>query len=382
MAGRGRHGRGRGPTVRILHVITRADVGGAQTHVLELAAAQLAAGDDVAIAAGSLGAMAAAAGARGIRVIELTHLVRSVSVLSDLRAIRHVRELLVAERPDVVHAHSSKAGLLVRLAARRARIPAVYTAHGWPFQRGARLPQRVASWTGELVAARWWGRVICLTEVERRRARRAGVVAADRVHVVANGLPDVDAGLVHRHLPDAPTVELAMVARFALPKDQPGVIRALASVADDPRWTMRFVGDGPLIDESRALVEHLGLTDRIEFLGDREDVPRLLGDADVCVLWSRYEGMPLALLEAMRAGAVCVSNDLPGSRALLGPDAGVIVPDEESALADVLRALVDDAGRRGELGRLARDRYVQMFTIDAVRAATDDVYRLAISDVR
>jgi glycosyltransferase involved in cell wall biosynthesis len=368
--------------VRILHVITRADVGGAQTHVLELATAQRAAGHDVAIAAGSLGAMAATATARGIRVIELTDLVRSVSVLSDVRAIGHVRDVLVAERPDVVHAHSSKAGLLVRLAARRARVPAVYTAHGWPFQRGARLPQRVASWTGELVAGRWWGRVICLTDAERRRARRARVAAAGRLHVVANGLPDVDAGLHHRHDADAAIVRIVMVARFALPKDQPGVIRALAAVADDPRWAMRFIGDGPLIDESRALVEGLGLSHRIELTGDRDDVPQLLAEADVCVLWSRYEGMPLALLEAMRAGLACVSNDLPGSRSLFGPDAGVIVPFDESALAETVRALVDDGRRRRDLGRRARDRFVDAFTIDAVSAATDEVYRLAINDVR
>lgn len=363
--------------MRILHVITRGDVGGAQTQVLELATAQLARGHDVSIAAGSPGAMVATAAERGVRVVEIDELVRSVSLLADVRAVGRVRDVIEAERPDVVHAHSSKAGLLVRLAARRHRVPTVYTAHGWPFQRGAALPQRVVSWVGEWVAGHWWGEVICLTGVERDRAVRARVVPRDRLHVVANGLPDLH---IERRERRADRVVVVMVARVAPPKDHAGVMRALASLGDR-RVVVRFVGGGPGFDDAVALADELGLGERVEFLGDRDDVARQLADADIGLLWSRYEGMPLAVLEAMRAGLPVVVNELPGAVELLGT-CGVVVPHAPAALADALRRLADDPSRSEELGACGRRRFVEHFSVERSERATGEVYAAAISRAR
>lgn len=363
--------------MRILHVITRGDVGGAQTQVLELATAQLALGHEVSIAAGSPGSMIETASARGARVIEITELVRSVSLLADLRAVGRVRELIAAERPDVVHAHSSKAGLLVRLSARRRGVPTVYTAHGWPFQKGAPLIQRLVSWAGEAVAGHWWGEVICVTEAERVRALRSFVVPRSRVHVVANGLPDVTVS--RRERPRGRIVAI-MVARVAPPKDHAGVLRAMA-LLDDDRCILRFVGGGPGLEAAASFSRDLKLERRVEFLGDREDVAELLADADVGLLWSRYEGMPLAVLEAMRAGLPVIANDLPGAVELLG-SCGVVTQHDPAALADALRMLIDDPPRAAQLGACGRRRFVEHFSIERSEQATADVYRVAISRAR
>lgn len=365
--------------MRILHVITRGDVGGAQTQVLELATLQLARGHDVAIAAGSLGAMAGTASTRGLRVVEIPELVRSVSPLADFRAVGRVRRLLEAERPDVVHAHSSKAGLLVRLAARLQRVATVYTAHGWPFQRGAAFGQRATSWLGEWVAGHWWGEVICLTEAEHGRARRAHVVPSGRLHVVANGLPDVEPPGRTDARPEGPLV-VAMVARFAPPKDHAGVINAL-TMLDDVGCVVRFVGGGPGLEAARSLARASGVDGRVEFLGDRDDVASILQDSDIGLLWSRYEGMPLAILESMRAGLPCVANDLPGAVELLG-ECGVIVPHDSAALARALRSLAVDADRRAALGACARRRFLAQYAIERTVDATEAVYRTAIKRVR
>lgn len=363
--------------MRILHVITRGDVGGAQTQVLELATAQLAQGHEVSIAAGSPGAMVAAAAARGVRVIEILELVRSVSVLADVRAVGRVRKLLEAERPDVVHAHSSKAGLLVRLSARRCGVPTVYTAHGWPFQQGAPVLQRLVSWAGEWVAGRWWGEVICVAEAERARALRAFVVPRSRLHVVANGLPDVTVS--RRERPSGRIVAI-MVARVAPPKDHAGAMRAMA-LLDDDRCVLRFVGGGPGLEEAKALARDLDIERRVEFLGDRDDVAELLAEADVGLLWSRYEGMPLAVLEAMRAGLPVIVNELPGAVELLG-SCGVVTPHDPAALADALRILIDDPPRAAQLGACGHRRFVEHFSIERSEQATADVYRVAISRAR
>ena len=367
--------------MKILHVITKADVGGAQTHVLELATGQFAAGHRVTLAFGLEGEMAQSAAQRGIDVVVEPALRHAPSPLADLRAVDVVRNLLTRTAPDVVHAHSSKAGLLTRLAARKLGVACVYTAHGWPFQRGAPIGQRVMSRAGETLAGHLWGHVICLTDAEAQLARNAHVVPADRLHVVPNGLPDVAVGdRADQRPPGDGDCAILMVARFTPPKDQLGVVRAL-SLLEASGWHMSFVGDGEQRRTVEAAAKQLGL-DGVEFLGDRTDVEQLLARADVFVLWSRYEGMPLALMEAMRAGVACVANDLAGARDLIAGSAGLLVPHVETALAAALTDLIRHPTRRRVLGRAARSRFEQRFGLDAMLAGVDDVYGAAISDAR
>ena len=371
--------------MRIVHVITKADVGGAQSHVLELSAAQVAAGHDVVVLAGVLGAAATQMTQRGVIVRQEPSLVRSISPLQDLRAARQITASLRTLRPDVVHAHSSKAGVLARLGARRLRVPCVYTAHGWPFQPAAPLQQRIVSRVGETFAARWWGHVICLTKAEADLAVRYRVVSRDRVHVVALGIPDSafpvaapqQADSADNRIDPPAIVRIVMVARFAAPKDQRGVISALTQLAPTG-WQMDFVGDGDDLEPCQQLIRTLNLADRVSTLGQRDDVERLLSQADIAVLWSRYEGLPLAMMEAMRAGLACVSSLLPGTIELFGqPPVGRLATTGDQ-LAQALQALIDDQGLRFALGAAARLRYEQSFTLDRMVQCTQQVYEVAI----
>ena len=364
--------------MKVMHIVTKADVGGAQTYVLELATAQLGDGHEVVIVAGTLGAMADEARRRGITVMEESALRREVGGLSEFRAARRLRERITGFGPDIVHAHSSKAGVLARLAGRSARVPTVYTAHGWPFQAGAAVPQRIVSWLGETAMGHWWGHVICLTEAEATLAHRWGVVRRRRLHVVPNGLPDVPAAV--RAATASSSVTIVMVARFAPPKAQRDVLQAVGLMpAGD--WVVQFVGDGPEFEAVRNSPEAAAAGGRVQFLGHRDDIGEILAAADVGLLWSRYEGMPLALMEAMRAGLVCVANDLPGVHALLGADAGMILDFRPEVLADALAALIADSARRAELGAAARRRFEHEFSMDRHLTRVLAVYDAATADV-
>ena len=370
--------------MRIQHVVTKADVGGAQTYVLELATAQVEAGHSVRLLVGTPGRMSDEAERRGIIVEHEPDLRRESRLSADIRAGRAIAARLFEWQPDVVHAHSSKAGLLTRLAARRHRVPAVYTAHGWPFQAGAPAVQRLLSWTGETAAARWWGDVICLTEAELDLARRRCVVSPNRLHLVPNGLPDVSSALradLRRESNPTDPSAIVMVARFAPPKQQRKVLRSLAMITE-LSWQMTFVGDGPELEATIMEAQRLGIADRVRFAGDRADVNEFLASCDIGVLCSRYEGMPLALLEKMRAGLACVANDLPGVRALFGAEGGIVVAAEESALAEVLADLLGDSEYLERQARTARRRYESEFSIEANHAAVMEVYRSVIRSVR
>jgi glycosyltransferase involved in cell wall biosynthesis len=110
---------------------------------------------------------------------------------------------------------------------------------------------------------------------------------------------------------DRPPV-ITMVARFAPVKDHPTLLRAFANLHPGP--CLRLVGDGPLRQDCERLAHELGIGDRVEFLGDRDDIPRLLASSDVFVLASKYEMLPLSVLEAMRAGLPVIASDVGGMR--------------------------------------------------------------------
>lgn len=365
--------------MRILHVITRGDVGGAQTHVAQLAAHQAGNGDDVTIVAGVAGPAVDLARQRGVAV-EIAPALGAARASGSLRrAYREVAAQVAAVEPDIVHGHSSHGGLLARAAARRHGVPAVYTAHGWPFQPGAPWRQRVSSYVGEYIGARLGDAVICVTPHERDMALRSRVVRRSNVFVVPNGLDDV----VRCRPPGAPQgpVRMVMVARFAPPKAQIELIERLALVADVP-WELSFVGDGPDLEPARARAAAL-LGDRVTFLGHRDDVADLLAGSDVGLLWSGYEGLPLALLEAMRAGLCCVANDLPGVRFLFGAQqGGVIVPRDPAGFERVIRTLLTDRDRLASLASAARRRYEAAFTIEEMAANIREVYDGVLSGRR
>lgn len=352
-----------------MHVITKGDVGGAQTHVVELAGEQVRSGRSVVVVAGTDGPAIGRCRAAGCDVRVVPSLGRARARLGQREALHALRAVIDELDPDVVHAHSSNAGFVARLACRRSGTPCVYTAHGWPFQRGAAWRQRVLSFVGEFIAGRLGDGVICLTDAEAQRALRARVVRRDRLWVVANGLAD-DVEPVRRVGDGTP--RLVMVARFAPPKLQRELIDVMSTLLD-LRWSLTFVGDGP---ELAASHEHgiAALGDRVSFAGHRDDMAQVLAMADVSVLWSRYEGMPISVLEAMRAGLCCVASDLPGVRALFGdPPCGLVAADE-AELARVLRRVVSEPEVRRALGVRARTRFEQSFSSTAMAASIDQVY--------
>lgn len=355
----------------ITHVITKLDVGGAQTHVVELAIGQVRAGDRVDVVTGLGGPAADRLVAAGIPVRIAPELGRSHGRLSQRAALAAVTEAMRESPPDVVHGHSSNAGLAARRAARRLQLPSVYTAHGWPFQKGAPWKQRAMSFAGEFVGGHLGDAVIVLTDAERDRAVRARVVPRHRLWVVPNGIADV----ASRRRPggwDAREPILVMVARFAPPKRQLEFVQVLARLVDHP-WRALLVGDGPELEPCREAAANAGLGARVEFLGHRDDVGEILSGADIGVLWSRYEGLPISVMEYLRAGLCCVASDLPGTRQLIGGTAGRLAADA-SRLEAALAELLGDPELIDVLGAAARQRYLDGYSADAMVAATSRVY--------
>jgi len=340
---------------RILHVAQPVD-GGVGRFVADLVRAQAAAGLAVAVASPP-GQLADDAGPAWIPWAA----VRSpgLSAAGETRRLaRVVREF----RPDVVHLHSSKAGLDGRLLL-RGRLPTVFQPHGWSWQAGGGAVG-AASVAWERLGARWADVTVCVSADERRAGEERGVVTPrHRAEVVPNGVdldrfrpltPD-EREAARRELGLDPAAPVAVcVGRIDPQKGQTVLVRAWEQVRRAcPDAVLLLVGDGPGRADVAALAGGLGLGDGVRLLGERPDAPRFYGLADVVAFTSQWgEAMALTPLEGMACGRPVVATDVAGIRESVGDGCGAIVPPADvdalaSSLADRLRdpALADREGR-------------------------------------
>ena len=366
---------------RLLILITLAETGGAQTYVAGLLPA-LVEEFDVTVAASGHGFLSRASEAAGARYVPLAHMRRRLDPREDLLALRELIGLMRRLRPDIVHANSSKAGVLGRLAAALVRVPVrIFTVHGWAFKAHEGVAAAVYLWADRLMRP-LTTRTICVAESERTAGLQARTCGAASTVVIHNGVA-LD-GPRHRPdaAPDGPPVVLA-VGRLRAPKDFPTLVGAAGRLAPASA-RVRIVCDGPERAALEAEVERRQGGADVELLGERDDVPRLLAEADVFVLPSRSEGMPLSVLEAMAAGLPVIASAVGGVPELVvdGVTGLLVPPADEAALAAALERVAGDADTRARMGEAARHRAEAEFGIEACRRAHLELYRATLGRAR
>lgn len=364
--------------MRIACVITRSDaIGGAHVHVADVVDALRDRQADVRVFVGGKGAFTELLERRGIAVASLRHLRRELSPLHDLSAFWELRSALKRFEPDLIVCHSAKAGLLARLVGRSLKIPTVFTAHGWSFTDGVAGSRRAIYLALERATAPLADRIITVSDYDRELALQCKVGVPSRVVCVHNGVPDVSPAL-HAD----PTVEpprLVSVARLEEQKDHISLLRALSALKHLP-WELSLVGDGPLEGEVQRLVQELGMESRVKLLGLRDDVPELLSRMQCFILASRWEGLPLSIIEAMRAGLPVVASDVGGvSELVKHEETGYLVPrDNVDQMRLYIESLLNDPSKRQAMGRAGRKRYEDNFHFDRMMEKTIAVYLEAL----
>lgn len=361
--------------MKIVMVITRGDdLGGAQMHVKALAEGLLIMGHQVHVIAGIAGRWADAMRELDVPVSICGGMLREIDPRRDIAAVRSLAGMFRTISPDLVCAHSSKAGMLARIAARMAGVPCVFTAHGWAFTEGIAQPKKTIFKAIERITSPLAAKVICVSEYDRKIALRAGI-KANRLVTIHNGVPDIEPALRATPSSNGP-VRVVMVARFAEQKDQELLITA---VNDLPRIHLDFVGDGPKLNAAKQLVKAYDMGERVRFLGVRRDVPEILSRAHIFALTTNFEGFPLSTLEAMRAGLpIVVSNVGGAAEAIVDGESGFAVPKGDIAtLRDRLILLAEKPERRELMGSAARRRYEMEFSSERMLARTVDLYQQA-----
>ena len=394
------------PPIRVLHPITRLIVGGAQESTLLTASALIhdasyAGRYEVEVASGpqtgAEGSLIEELRGHGVPLHVVAPLVRQVSPADDLRAFLALRALMRdprgGPRYDVVHTHSSKAGVLGRLAARAAGVPViVHTVHGWSFHdRLAR--SRRALWVSlEKLGARCGDALVavCASDVEKGLA--AGIGRRESYSLIRSGIelerfghPRVGRAALRAQLgipADAPVV--GSVTRLSEQKAPLDLADAFARIREShPAARLVIVGDGPLRGRVEERLRELGSAGHALLTGLRRDVPELMGIFDVFVLTSLWEGLPRVLPQAMASGLPIVCTGADGSgEAVRDGENGFLVPrGDPAALAAAVARLLGDAPLRRQMG-MAGQRRAPEFGAARMVEQLDALYRRLLASKR
>ena len=345
--------------------------GGVPEHVLQLSAGLKSRGWAVEVAGPAASPFMPRFDAAGVTVHRLP-LARG-SVRGDLAAAREIRRLDRSNPFDVVHAHSSKAGALVRTAVRGGRRRVVYSPHCFAFNRETGLPARALTWTVEQMLVPRTRAIVAACDWERRQGARVLRGAERRTEVIEYGVePCADVE------PDADLKEFGsggplagLIGRLEPQKDPVHLVRAFArAVAQGAPGKVAIVGNGALADAVRAEIDARGLEGRAALFPFRPGrTAQYLRALDIFVLPSRWEALPISMLEAMACGVPALVTAVGGVPDLLNEQRGgrMVPAQDEEALATELAALLKSEPARRELGaegyalaetRFARDRMV------------------------
>jgi glycosyltransferase involved in cell wall biosynthesis len=359
---------------RILQIVTKADLGGAQVHVLDLLRG-FKHDFEMVLATGEEGYCTEQARSAGIECHVLPSLVQRIDPLSDMKALASSVRLIRAIRPDLVHCHTTKAGLIGRLAARLVNVPAVFTAHTWCFSEGTSLAWRALGRPAETFAALCSKKIITVSDANRTAAVAKRIAPVDKFITVHNGGADTP----HRARPGLGNPpRIVMVARFAAQKNQTLLVETVAKLKRPALLTL--VGDGHLRQQAEQAAAACPAHIKVEFLGQRRDIPELLAQADLFVLSTNWEGFPISILEAMRAGLPVISTDVNGVREAVddGETGLLVAPRDGDGLLRALEKIAFDATMLERMGSRGRAKFEQFFSLEAMLRKTVSVYELAM----
>jgi glycosyltransferase involved in cell wall biosynthesis len=362
--------------MNVLFIITRSDaIGGAQVHVKDLTVALQKDGHKVLVLTGKSGIYNENLQQAGIESVACDSLKRAVNPILDGKSLRYILYIVNQFKPDLIAAHSSKAGILGRLASQITKVPSVFTAHGWSFTTGIPEPNRTIYLWLEKLTASLADKIICVSEYDRQIGLKAGI-NSDKLLTIQNGMKDV-AGELKANPAQTVPIKVAMVARFDRQKDQATLIEAFK----DLNAQLVLIGDGPSLDKTKERVKQLGMSDQVSFLGFRQDIAEILAQVQIYALISNWEGLPCTIIEAMRASLPVVASDVGGvSEIVLDGQTGYLVPPGDAqTLRQRLSYLISNEQARISMGIMGRQKYESQLTFRHMYEKTLSTYEAAIA---
>lgn len=363
--------------MKIVHIITRLVRGGADENTIATCNLQAARGHQVYLMHGrDLHPEIPAGIDDSVTLCAVPDLVREVSPRREFAALSDMTAQLRALAPDVVHTHTSKAGILGRMAARRAGVAVIlHGVHILPFLNVG-LASKLVYTALERMVAPYTDAYISVSEGMQTANLAAGLGTPDNNFVVASGM-DIAGFQAAQPIPERPDGPLlVMVAALEARKRHAEFLPVFADVVKThPAATLAFLGEGPERPALEAQAASLGITENVSFLGFRTDVARWVAAADICLLSSCREGLPRVVVQYVASGKPVVVAHLPGIEAVVrdGENGFVTDPDDLSQMTAPIRRILDDQDLNTQLCQASRALDVSGWSIEKMEADIETI---------
>jgi glycosyltransferase involved in cell wall biosynthesis len=372
-------------SIKVAQVVTLSEMGGAQKHVLLLSTELKNKGYDVTIFTSAGGKLIEKAQENGIEVVLVPDMVRDIDISKDIKAVKNLHRLFRDGGFDIVHCHSSKAGILARIAAKLAGTKkVVYTAHGFVFNEPMSNLKRTVYIYIERIGAMLGDKVIAVSKKDCDSALENRLVDKDKLTFIPNAIPEIrkdelsEAAQVKKEFGiQEEEFVLGTISNFYETKGHKYLIEALKRLyAEGYRFKTVFAGQGPKLQEMKSLAA--GYSD-IMFLGYREDNYDIMNILDLFVLPSIKEGMPYVILEAMSLGKPVLCTKVGALTDMItdGINGYIVEPQDSGLIYDKLKWILSNRDKAVAVG-IAGEKYVSdnfalsKFTESVIRIYEED----------
>lgn len=377
----------------ILYVITKLELGGAQKHLLSIIANLDKSRFNIFLFTAKEGMLLSdALGIAGLRTKTSLFLERKINLFKDFAALFELYSFIRKNNIDIVHTHSSKAGIVGRLAARLAKVKIIiHTVHGWSFNDHQNFITRYGYILLERVTACFSSKLIIVSGFDKEKGLRNRIGNNNQYSLVYYGIQLENFGVsgcnknnIREELGlRSNDLTVGMISCLK-PQKAPRDFIKLASLINKDISGVKFIliGDGILRSSVQDLINGYKLKNQVFLLGWRRDIPEIMSAIDIFVLTSLWEGLPICVLEAMASAKPVVATDTGGIREIISENnTGFMVnPGDINSMAEKLKLLLTSSKLRDEIGRKARDSLGSNFSLKVMVEKTQDLYGNLISN--
>lgn len=346
---------------KIAQVITQSEMGGAQKHVILLAKEFIARGYEVDVIAGGDGELKKATEEVGAAYINDPYMVREISLDTDVKNVEYLKKLFSDKKYDIVQCHSSKAGLVARIAAKMAHVPKIiYTAHGFVFNEPMSEIKKIIYIICEFIGARCGDKIIAVSKKDYDCALKYKIANSKKAVFIPNAIKDIDKSLLKPKKQmlqelgiDNDDFVIGNVSNFYDTKGHKYLMDALIKLSDEGyKFNAVFAGEGKNLEDMKEKCKNY---DNIKFLGYRTDNYDVMNCLDLFALPSVKEGMPYVILEAMNLGKTVLCTKVGALPDIIsdGVNGYLVEPQSSEELYEKIKSILSNpdavkVGAKGE----------------------------------
>lgn len=314
----------------------------------------------------------------GIKCIIIDSLTREISPIKDLKSLIHLIKIIKNYRFDIIHTHSSKTGVIGRLAGFISKTPLIiHTVHGYSFPAAKNKIQYIIYYIMERIGSMCGNKLICLHETDKEIAIQNLKVKPNDIYIIPNGVdvkkytpPSIENKQLYRQSLNLSKddIVIGMTGRLWLQKNPIFLLEnMLPLLIENKNIKILFIGDGELKKELEKFINIYDLNKQVYLLGWRNDIYRILQSIDIFTLPSKWEGMPLAILEAQSSGLPCIVSNITGNNNLVSDNIDGFIfnlePNGEE-FRDKIKKLIYNKELRMKLGIKSREKVILHHSIE------------------